>query len=401
MTSLTAAMSDTLAELVDALVEVDATISSLMAVRTQMLENVRTWTELTESAAEHSTPTSRDLAFRSVRAEVSCALRIPERTVERLFGEARMLVRDLPRTLSALSAGEISYRHAQVLVDHGSGLTPVELTTFERLAVPTAQTTTVTAFDRVARKLRESLDPSTLEVRAAEAVEARAASLAHGRDGMSYLTLHLSAPDATAIWARATERSSRLRKAGDARTLTQLRVDVMRDALLTGTYEASGGRDVRPDVFITVPVLSLLGLSDQPASLEGYGPIAISTARELAAHAPSFVRILTHPETGAVLSVGKNRYSPPSDMKNALRVRDGTCSLPTCSQPASRCDIDHTIDWAKGGTTSVNNLAFLCRGHHTLKHASAWSPSQAGGGVMTWRSPAGKTYVNRPAGITA
>ena len=106
-------MSDTLAEMIDALVGIDATISALMAVRTELLENVQTWSELAESAAPHSTPTSRDIASRSLRAEVACALRLPERTVERLFGEARMLVRHLPHTMSALRAGGIGYRHAQ------------------------------------------------------------------------------------------------------------------------------------------------------------------------------------------------------------------------------------------------------------------------------------------------
>lgn len=399
--TLAAVMSDTLSEMVDALVEVESTIASLTAVRTQLLENLHTWSELTESAAPHSTPASRDLAFRSKRAEIACALRIPERTAERLLGEARMLVRDLPRTMAALRAGEIGYRHAQVMVDHGSGLAPANVETFERLAVPAAATNTAAAFDRAARKLRESLDPSTLEARTKAAVEQREASWAHARDGMVDLILHLSSHEVQAIYTRATEPATRLRKAGDGRTLTQLRVDIMRDALLTGTFSALGGRQVRPDVFVTVPVLSLLGLSDEPANLDGYGPIAVSTARELAANAPSFVRILTHPETGAILSVGRDRYTVPADLKTALRVRDGTCGFVGCSRDAAFCDIDHTIDWARDGTTRIDNLAFLCRCHHTLKHNSAWRVSQQVAGVLEWRSPAGRVHVNRPAGVIA
>ncbi len=393
--TLTGATNDSFAEMVDALVDVDALISGLMAVRTQLLESVQTLSELTASA----TSVSSDIASRSLRAEVACALRLPERTVERLFGEARMLVRDLPRTLSALRSGSIGYRHAQVMIDHGAGLAHAALDTFERLAVPAAETTTVAAFDRAARKLRESLDPAALEARTAAAVERREATLTPARDGMADLALHLAAHDAQAIWTRATEQATRQRASVDERTLTQLRVDAMRDALLTGTFAALEGRQVRPDVFVAVPVLSLLGLSAEPATLDGYGPIAVSTARELAAHAPSFVRILTHPETGAVLSVGRTRYSVTADLKNALRVRDGTCSFVGCSRNAEFCDIDHTIDWARDGTTSIDNLAFLCRGHHTLKHASSWSPAHVGGGVVQWRSPAGRTYLNQPAGL--
>lgn len=387
-------MRDTLAEMVDALVEVDATIAGLMAVRTRLLDDVRTWSELTEAADEHPTPASRELALRSVRAEVACALRLPERTVERLFGEARMLLRDLPGTMGALGAGEVTYRHAQVVVEHGAGLEPSALETFERLALPLARSSTAASFDRSARRLRESLSPESLEQRTAAAVERREALLLPARDGMADLLLHLPAHEARAIWTRATERASRLRRDGDARTLTQLRVDVMRDALLT---DPSGSpRRVRPDVYVTVPVLSLMGLSAEPASLEGHGPIAVSTARELAADAPSLVRLLTHPETGTVLSVGRERYAVPADLRTALRVRHGTCGFPGCARDASSCDIDHTVDWARDGTTSIDNLAFLCRGHHTLKHHAGWRLVQGDGGVLRWRSPAGREYVREP-----
>jgi len=397
--ALTATMSDALGEMVDALVGIDAMISGLMSARTQLLESMQVWSELTEAAAPVSTPASRDIAFRSLRAEVSCALRLPERTVEGLFGEARMLVRSLPGTLHALTAGEITYRHAQVMVEEGSGLKAEHLEVFERLAVPVAATTTVAAFGRAARKVRESLDPSTLEQRTREAEEKREVSLLPGRDGMADLLLHVPAHQALAAYSRANEQAMRMRGPHEPRTLAQLRVDVMVDALLNGTFEALGGRRVRPDVFVTVPVLSLLGKSDVPANLDGYGPIAISTAKELAAEAPSFVRILTHPETGAVLSVGRERYRCPEDLKNAKRVRDGTCGMPTCSRPAEFCDLDHIVDWALDGTTSLNNLAFVCRGHHTLKHATRWGYTAHPDAGYEWTTPAGKRYKNHPEGM--
>jgi hypothetical protein len=44
-------------------------------------------------------------------------------------------------------------------------------------------------------------------------------------------------------------------------------------------------RGIAPTVFVTVPALTLVGRSDEPAVLEGYGPIDIDTARELAGRA--------------------------------------------------------------------------------------------------------------------
>ncbi len=392
-TGMRGSMADARAEMLDSLIGIDAMISTLTAARTEMLESLRVWSDLEESAAAHSTPATRDMSFRSLRAEVSCALRVPERQVERLFGEARMLMRDLPLAMDALRAGEISYRHAQVVVDEGAGLEPQQLHAFEKAVVPAAMTSTAASFGRAARRVREGLDPSTIARRTRAAAENREAVMVAGRDGMGDLILHLPMHEVQAIFSRGTELAKRLQGPTEPRTLAQLRADVLRDALLTGTFEASKGRRLRSDVHVTVPVLSLLGKSDVPAILDGYGPISIETARELAADAPSFVRILTHPETGAVLSVGKERYSPPADLKAATRARGSTCAFPTCERPAEFCDLDHIRDWAKGGTTSVDNLAFLCRGHHSLKHASPWeyAPAPSGAGY-DWISPTGKIY---------
>jgi len=87
-------------------------------------------------------------------------------------------------------------------------------------------------------------------------------------------------------------------------------------------------------------------------------------------------------------------------MKTAKRARGSTCDHPTCQRPAEFCDLDHIIDWAQDGTTSLANLAFLCPGHHTLKHATPWeySPTPDGAGY-DWHSPAGKTYLAPRTGM--
>jgi len=141
--------------------------------------------------------------------------------------------------------------------------------------------------------------------------------------------------------------------------------------------------DIKPQVAVTVPVMTLLGHSDEPGDLAGHGPIDADTARRLAAQAPSFLRILTHPETGTALSVGRDRYTVPADLRSWLRLRDETCRFPGCSRRAQRCDIDHVKDWAHGGATDHDNLIHLCRKHHRLKHTTGWtvsteSPGSAG-----------------------
>ena len=47
----------------------------------------------------------------------------------------------------------------------------------------------------------------------------------------------------------------------------------------------------------------------------------------------------------------------------ALVARDAGCSFPGCTQPASRCDRHHIVDWILGGLTDLDNLTLLCRHH--------------------------------------
>jgi hypothetical protein len=62
----------------------------------------------------------------------------------------------------------------------------------------------------------------------------------------------------------------------------------------------------KADVLVTVPVFALLGLTDEPANLDGHGPIPASMARELAANgANSFYRALVDPKDGAPLEIGR------------------------------------------------------------------------------------------------
>jgi hypothetical protein len=131
-----------------------------------------------------------------------------------------------------------------------------------------------------------------------------------------------------------------------------------------------------------------------PPELVGYGPIDRRSAQKLAGHAPAWELITTEPTTGTVLTV--NRYRPSKHMRRLLGARDVHCRFPGCRVPLARCDLDHTIDAARGGATATDNLSYLCRSHHTLKHHTGWRVTQQPAGVLEWTSPAGRTHVERP-----
>jgi hypothetical protein len=157
------------------------------------------------------------------------------------------------------------------------------------------------------------------------------------------------------------------------------------------------GAPVGVSVAVTVPVLTLMGASDEPGSMEGVGPIDANTARRLAADAPSFFRLLTHPVTGAVLDLDRTRYRVPADLRRTLRHRDHTCRFTGCGRPAAGCDIDHVTEWQQGGVTAATNLIHLCRHHHRLKSVARWRvESDAGTPTVTWTSPTGAVTQAEP-----
>ena len=168
----------------------------------------------------------------------------------------------------------------------------------------------------------------------------------------------------------------------------------------------------RAQVLITVPVLSLLGATEEPAMLDGYGPIPPSMARRLVADgAESFHRVLVDPRDGAPLEIGRASYRLTKGMRQWLRLRDGRCPFPGCNNPSLDNDADHLLAWADGGTTGITNLGQPCRKHHGLKHASGWTPAGASKDKPPgWTSPSGRYYPSEqqdwepphwPPGITA
>jgi len=146
----------------------------------------------------------------------------------------------------------------------------------------------------------------------------------------------------------------------------------------------------------TIPDGPLRGHRTEAAWLEGYGPITPAIALLLAAGG-SWRRIVTDTLTGAPLDIGRTRYAPPAAIALAVRLRDRTCTRPTCSVPARRCEQDHVHDWALGGGTSVDELVCLCGRCHRVKTLQAGRPGpRKPDGTRDWISATGRTYVTHP-----
>jgi hypothetical protein len=416
--------ADVLGTLVDEVIESEYRIGEATSRRAQAIERARKYSEALANDPVSGNPTARsvEMARRAFVCEIAAALHLPDRTAENLIRTSQALVNELPATLLALGEGRLSYRHAQILVDHSYGLEPASVRDLEARMLPVAQKNTPSRFEQSVRRTRERLNPESMVVRQTKAVAERGTELLPEQDGMVFIGAHVAAAVGVAIDNRVTAIARSLQCDDEQRTLGQLKADVFADLLLdvgtqpVGQHDstnrdaanrdaAKAGRDsdpvaryrsIRPTLLVTVPAMTLLERTDEPGTVEGYGPIDAATARELASFSKTMRRMITDPVTGVVLAFDRRRYRIPKDLRTWLRVRDGTCRFPSCNRRAGACEIDHTEDWALGGPTDHDNLAHLCKKHHTLKGCGGWAVQQLGGGRLKWTSPGKIPYETDP-----
>lgn len=169
------------------------------------------------------------------------------------------------------------------------------------------------------------------------------------------------------------------RAAADTRTNAERRVDGF-DELMTRTLEsglpADGG--VRPHLSVIVDDEKLkdafngpqpqaeLDLDATPAILEGFGPIGPALLAYIA-FGGNLTPILVagFKANRKVLDVGRRKRVATKKQKAIVRWRQkGRCANRGCHHPIG--EVHHIVAWADGGTTTIENLAGLCRKCHTL-----------------------------------
>ncbi|MGF9649865.1 DUF222 domain-containing protein [Pseudarthrobacter oxydans] len=424
----------------DVLAAVARSEAKLAAAKVQA---VAVFAEATKALnAPVSSPYEATAQERSLVAEIGCVLAIGDRAAGALIADSHALTTFLPRTLSALQAGTMSWAHARTTVDQTASLDPAGAAALEAhfldpdtprpAAAATVGQMPAYRFKAKARQWRERHHPESLEKRHAKSVADRRVEYWPDNDGMGWIAACLPADQASAIWDRLTTLSREMQGPDEPRTLTQLRADNFASGLLTtgpgisagntssnagngfgngGASSARGagggggggggeetgpglGSSIRAQVLVTVPVFSLLGLTDEPAVLDGSGPIPASMARDLVANgADSFYRVLVDPRDGAPLEIGRTSYRLTKAMRNWLRLRDGKCPFPGCSNNSLDNEADHLLAWHKGGTTGISNLGQPCPKHHKLRHTTGWKPTTATKNEPPgWTSPTGRHY---------
>ncbi|MCJ1674731.1 MULTISPECIES: HNH endonuclease signature motif containing protein [unclassified Rathayibacter] len=351
---------------------------------------------------------TRDLVERSVRAELAVAFGVSEREVSRRLETAQLLMEHLPLTRALLRDGLILWELGEAICRTASSLPETSRSALDERAADAAVRMTTTQLRRALGRWREELHEQPLAERHARAKEDRAVWVTPDVDGMATLCVYAPAPAVSGAYDRLRRISRTLRDEGDPRTLQQLSADAAVDLLCDGDIIGTTPNDehrpdptfvpgVRAEVRLTLAASTAVGLDDAPAELDGYGPVPAPIARELIRTAASFTRVLTDPDTGAVVSAGRTWRTPPPQMRLHLQLRDQTCRFPGCTRTAATSEADHTIEWRNGGETSLENLVMLCTSHHHVRHGEQWSYDRVDDhGTIEWTSPTGRRISNRP-----
>ncbi|WP_336648767.1 HNH endonuclease signature motif containing protein [Microbacterium sp. MMO-10] len=430
-------------EIVDRCRELDRRIAALEAEKSALLgQRVQLLLDEVPPGAA-----GFESAERSMFAEVAAALHISRAAASRALATGWSLGDRFPQTRAALATGEISLRHAAVIVAGAAALDLADRDAharYEGLVVPYAAAETAPRTEAFARSAAASVAPETVVERHRRARADRQVRVTDAEDGMAWLEILLPSPLAHAAYDRvsAIGRQLRVVRAAqdcgafsgprapqpgqaptdddwrrltsfesivdelqepltDPRSLDELRADIVSDLLLTADTDLltqNGVDGIRATVQVTIAASTLAGADDRPAELDGHGPIDPDIARALAGGAGTWDRLFLDPRG---MLTRTDTYAPTERMRRLLRARDRHCRFPGCRMPARSCDLDHNHDHALGGPTDLCNLCCLCEGHHALKHPDLddrwrWTAAQGPGGVITWTSPGGRIYADTP-----
>ncbi len=321
-------------------------------------------------------------------SEIGAALKLT-RSASEIEDELGRALRLHPEVLAALRSGDIDLRRARVIMSNIAELDLEVGQAVLKKVLPEAPDKTTGQLGARIRRLTIAAAPKQAAVTYQAALKDRKIVVYANPDGTASLLASNLPPDRiNAIRAKLEELARAAKTPDDIRTADQLRADTFLD-LLEG--QVTGGRG-RAFVNIDVDLTTLLGADDNPGHIPGWGPVTAEMARKIVSDQPDCDWEFTALDQGKPVATGTLARRPNTGMKRRIRSRYRTCVHPGCRRPARQSDLDHTRDWAKGGKTSLDNLAPLCEHHHQLKD-QGWSYRILDAGTFRFTSPLGHTYI--------
>jgi hypothetical protein len=337
-----------------------------------------------------------------VGAQVGLARRDSPVRGGRYLGLAQALVSELPATLAALRAGDISEWRATLVARETACLDPADRKIADAELGPVLAGLGDREVEAAARAVAYRLDPRAFVDRTKGAAADRTVTVRPAPDTMARLTAFVPVAQGVAAHTALAAEADRLRAQGDQRGRGQIMADTLVERV-TGQQTAAA---VPVEVTLVMPAETLLAGGDEPAVLAGTGtgpgPIPATAARAMLTdpEVPVWLRrVYARPADGTLVAMDSRRRRFPTGLRRLIQARDRTCRTPWCGAPIRHTD--HVIPVAQGGTTSAANGQGLCEACNYTKQAPGWTstPAPRPGGAgdrVEITTPTGHSYTSHP-----
>ena len=284
------------------------------------------------------------------------------------------LCRHVPLFEEAWSKGEISAGCLDIVAAVRRPATEEALARDEAMLVEHAKKLTHAEFVRVMRYWEQHADPDGAEDDAMEARARRDAYLVQSVGGTYLGKMTLDPISGTIVasehgrleqelfeadWAEAKERLGREPLPHELeRTSAQRRADAFVEMATRSATAPEGGRRPAPLFSVLVDYQTLAGRICQLAKTNTVvTPGSLLPWLEEA----DIERAVFTPKKRVECSETARFFTGAT--RRAIELRDQECQHPCCDVPADRCQVDHIIEYSKGGLTTQENGRLLC-GHH-------------------------------------
>lgn len=188
----------------------------------------------------------------------------------------------------------------------------------------------------------------------------------------------------------ADENGKPIEPPKDQRSINQKRLDgaihAMTVGLRTGKLSTNGG--YQPQIVVNIDHKTLESELNASALFRSdavhSGPINPIAIRQLACNGELIPVVLG--SKSQVVDAGNRNRLFSAEQRKILYARDRGCTFPGCTSGVDRCEAHHVQEYSRGGVTTLENAAMVCRHHHHLVHETDWMILMRDG-VPFWSPP--------------
>lgn len=322
-----------------------------------------------------------------------CEANLDEREANRLVRLARFC-HVHPQLVAELESGRLSLDHVDELSAAASHVRPEVFSDALPDLIAAAAGVDLRRFVERLRSWQWRVEPEITEEDVEVTYEGRHLSVQPGLFGGAKGSFELDAAS-TVVFMAALEtepdpvdgiepaRSLRQRRADRLVEIAGLALNSSEADLVADPVTGDGARRLeRATVDVVIDVATLMGadfgLDDHRTPGGDVDWDSIVSAFALTGMAPRPVleqfmcdaswRALVMSGSSVVLDYSQAKPEIAPALRRAVRRRDQHCQFHGCDRHWTWCDVHHLIERSHGGVDSLDNLALVCRRHHTMIH---------------------------------